>query len=140
MADMVSNLGATSSTRRVALTWLVASGDLDRSEGIHQLCLIHRTTARPSELRAVAGGGGVTAWPGSWRPAVVTTGSENFADRADLRTTLREVWFGELREGVLGSTNNISSVPRSRQIEKRITADPGAILMARALATKRPDD
>lgn len=112
---VTSGLGFKDSAVRVALTRLVAMGDLDRSEGMYRLSarLIDRQRRQDHAIRPES-----TPWDGSWRLAVVTIGAEDSTDRAALRAALREAKFGELREGVWGRPNNIEAVVRTESTSR----------------------
>ena len=103
---LASKLGFKQSAVRVALTRLVAAGDLERSGGMYRLSarLVDRQRRQDFALQPQE-----SRWDGSWRLAVVTIGAEDSTDRAALRTALRAAKFGELREGVWGRPDNISS-------------------------------
>lgn len=115
IVEMTSHLGVAPSTARAALSRLASSGDLDRSGGVYRLSarLIERQRRQDNALRPAT-----TAWDGSWRLALVTTGAENSTDRAGLRSTLRAAKLGELREGVWGRPNNLSPAMQSEPIER----------------------
>ncbi|OZC41657.1 PaaX domain-containing protein, C- domain protein [Rhodococcus sp. WWJCD1] len=112
---LATKLGFGQSAVRVALTRLVAAGDLDRSDGMYTLSarLIDRQRRQDFALHYHA-----SAWDGSWRLAVVTTGAEDSTDRAALRTALRAAKFGEVREGVWGRPNNVSTTVRADARER----------------------
>lgn len=112
---VASKLGFKPSAVRVALTRLVAAGDLHRSEGRYRLSarLIERQRRQDFALQP-----GSCPWDGSWRLAIVTTGAEDSTDRAALRTALRAAKFGELREGVWGRPNNIPTTLRADVSER----------------------
>ncbi|MDJ0396594.1 PaaX family transcriptional regulator C-terminal domain-containing protein [Rhodococcus sp. G-MC3] len=112
---MATKLGFQHSAVRVALTRLVAAGDLDRSEGMYRLSprLIRRQRRQDFALQHEA-----STWDGSWRLAIVTTGAEDSTDRAALRTALRAAKFGEVREGVWGRPNNIPTTVRADASER----------------------
>ncbi|MGV8873853.1 MAG: PaaX family transcriptional regulator C-terminal domain-containing protein [Rhodococcus sp. (in: high G+C Gram-positive bacteria)] len=112
---LATKLGLRQSAVRVALTRLVAAGDLDRSEGMYRLSarLISRQRRQDFALQHEA-----STWDGSWRLAIVTTGAEDSTDRAALRTALRAAKFGEVREGVWGRPNNIPTTVRADASER----------------------
>lgn len=82
-------------TLRVALTRMVAAGDLERTEGTYRLSarLLERQRRQDLALSAAAD------WDGAWEMVVVTSSGRSAADRAELRSTLTELRLGELREG-----------------------------------------
>lgn len=107
---LATKLGFGQSAVRVALTRLVAAGDLDRSDGMYRLSarLIDRQRRQDFAVHHEA-----TAWDGSWRLAVVTTGAGDSTQRAALRAALRTAKYGEVREGVWGRPNNVSTTVRA---------------------------
>lgn len=91
------HFGISESTLRVALTRMVAAGDLDRSEGSYRIGprMLERQRRQDAALDLGSG-----TWDGTWEQLVVTAGGRSAADRADLRTTLADLKLAELREGV----------------------------------------
>lgn len=81
---------------RVALSRMVAAGDLLQADGSYTLSprLLERQ-ARQDESRDPLAG----AWDGGWEIAVVTAERRTPADRAALRETMTRLRLGELREG-----------------------------------------
>lgn len=89
--------GISDATVRVALTRMVSAGDLVRTDDGYRLA--DRLQAR--QRRQDQGcDPHVTDWTGDWIQLVITTVGRDARDRGELRTTLRELRFGELREGV----------------------------------------
>ncbi len=84
-------------TLRVALTRMVAAGDLDRTDGSYRLStrLLERQQRQDVALDPPQQG-----WDGSWEMVVVTSVGRSAADRAGLRARLTELRLAELREGV----------------------------------------
>lgn len=87
-------VGYPESTIRVAVSRMVAAGELRRAAGTYTLSPdLHarRTDLEiPTEL----------PWTGDWEQALVTTTGRSPTDRATLRTTLLALRLAELREGV----------------------------------------
>ncbi|MCX6396360.1 MAG: PaaX domain-containing protein, C- domain protein [Propionibacteriales bacterium] len=82
-------------TLRVALTRMVAHGDLERTDRTYRLStrLLDRQRRQDAALAAAG------PWDGSWEMVVVTSTGRSAADRAGLRSTLSELRLAELREG-----------------------------------------
>ena len=94
------------STLRVALTRMVATGDLIRSEDGYRLSqrLLERQRRQDDALRPA-----LRDWDGSWLTAVVTSVGEDARTRSDLRKLLQDSRFGELREGVWLRPDNLQA-------------------------------
>ncbi|MEV5570265.1 PaaX family transcriptional regulator C-terminal domain-containing protein [Spirillospora sp. NPDC052269] len=88
--------GIAEGTVRVALSRMVASGDLVQEDGAYALSerLISRQR-RQDESRDPR----TRAWDGSWEIAVVTAERRPAAARAALRQAMSELRLAELREG-----------------------------------------
>lgn len=98
------------STLRVALTRMVAAGDLVRSEDGYRLSsrLLARQRRQDEALHP-----STRRWDGSWITVVVTAVGGSARTRAALRSTLQDCRFGELREGVwLRPDNLVTELPR----------------------------
>ncbi|MEU9804936.1 PaaX family transcriptional regulator C-terminal domain-containing protein [Mycobacterium sp. NPDC050853] len=96
--------GISDTTVRVALTRMVSAGDVTRTESGYRLA--ERLQAR--QLRQdEACDPHRRAWNGDWTQLVVTSVGRDARDRNDLRTTLRQRRFGELREGVWLRPDNL---------------------------------
>lgn len=82
-------------TLRVALTRMVANGDLERTDGTYRLSarLLDRQRRQDTALEAARD------WDGTWEMVVVTSTGRSAADRAGLRNHLGELRLAELREG-----------------------------------------
>ncbi|PRY55619.1 PaaX family transcriptional regulator [Knoellia remsis] len=97
--------GISEATTRVALTRMVASGDLTRDDAVYTLSarLIQRQRdAQPPQQRP---------WDGTWEMEVVTTTGRSPADRSALRTDMRRRRLAELREGVWTRPANLEQDP-----------------------------
>ncbi|MCU1462081.1 MAG: PaaX protein C-domain protein [Acidimicrobiales bacterium] len=90
--------GISEGTARVAMSRMVAAGELEAVDGRYRLAgHLLRRQARQIESRRPRR----RAWRGDWHTAVVTSdGGRSAADRADLRDELRRLRLAELREGV----------------------------------------
>ena len=114
------------STLRVALTRMVAAGELVRSQDGYRLSdrLLARQRRQDDALDPPT-----RTWDGTWKMVVVTAVGADARTRAALRTALSHNRFGELREGVWLRPDNLDvSVPE--QV-------PG---MARVLSVRDQDD
>jgi phenylacetic acid degradation operon negative regulatory protein len=99
-ADLVAAmalLDVSEATTRVALSRMVAAGDLVRDGGDYSLS--ERLLERQRELEAVHAPS-TRAWRGTWEMAVITATGRSAADRAALRAQLTQLRVAELREGV----------------------------------------
>lgn len=99
-----NELGLQEQAIRVALTRMVAAGDLERDDASYRLA--PRLLAR-QHLQDTALDPALKPSNGQWRLAVVTTGSAEAANRVALRESLRNNKFGQLREGVWGRPDNL---------------------------------
>ncbi len=94
---LTSDFELKESTVRVALTRMVAAGDLVRSEDGYRLSerLMARQRRQDDAINPRT-----LPWDGFWVTLVVTSIGADARNRAALRTTLLQRRFGELREGV----------------------------------------
>ena len=83
-------------TLRVALTRMVANGDLERTDGTYRLSarLLERQRRQDAALDQAG------RWDGTWETVVLTSAGRSASDRAALRSSLTDLRLGELREGV----------------------------------------
>ena len=112
------------STLRVALTRMVAAGDLARSRDGYRLSdrLLVRQRRQDDALDP-----STRDWGGSWVVVVVTAIGADARTRAALRTTLSHNRFGELREGVWLRPDNLDvAMPeQARELIRMLSArDP----------------
>jgi phenylacetic acid degradation operon negative regulatory protein len=107
--------GIAEGTTRVALSRMVAAGELAADDGRYRLAgrLLDRLARQDASRRPP-----LRRWDGSWRQAVVTAEGRSASDRSDLRAAMRELRFGEVREGVWMRPDNLSvdDAPRARAI------------------------
>lgn len=89
-----TTVGYPESTVRVAVSRMVAAGDLVRENRAYTLTPSLR--ARRTELTAPR----TCAWTGDWEQVVVTAVGRPAAERATLRARLLSLRLAELREGV----------------------------------------
>ncbi|MCV7011419.1 PaaX family transcriptional regulator C-terminal domain-containing protein [Mycolicibacterium madagascariense] len=97
LITLTSDFGIREATLRVALTRMVGAGDLVRSADGYRLSdrLLARQQRQDDALNPR-----VRRWDGTWTTLVVTSVGTDARTRAALRTTLQDMRFGELREGV----------------------------------------
>lgn len=90
---------------RVALTRMVAAGDLDRTSATYRLSprLLVRQGRQDRLLAAAA----IEPWDNRWRMVAVASSGESAAVRAAGRVCLREQRFAELREGLWLRPDNL---------------------------------
>lgn len=96
--------GVAEGTVRVALSRMIAAGDLEQDEHGYGLTarLLDRQ-ARQDESRAPR----LRTWDGGWEIAVVTAERRPAADRAALRRTMTRLRLAELREGTWARPANL---------------------------------
>ncbi|MFD8393930.1 PaaX family transcriptional regulator C-terminal domain-containing protein [Streptomyces sp. NPDC059680] len=97
LVRLVEPFGVGGSTLRAALSRMVTSGDLRRTDAVYRLSdrLLARQRRQDEGLRP-----GTRAWDGDWEMVVITATGRGPAERADLRTRLAALRLAELREGV----------------------------------------
>lgn len=97
LVAVAEHFGISEATMRVALTRMVATGDLDRAEGAYRLSppMLERQRRQDRALDP-----GTTDWDGAWETVVVTSAGRSASDRAELRAQLTDLRLAELREGV----------------------------------------
>ncbi|MBB3605423.1 phenylacetic acid degradation operon negative regulatory protein [Mycolicibacterium sp. BK556] len=97
LLQLTSDFGIREQTMRVALTRMVAAGDLVRSDDGYRLSdrLLDRQRRQDDALYPRT-----RDWDGSWITLVITAVGMDARARAALRNTLQIKRFGELREGV----------------------------------------
>lgn len=103
IVDVAVRLGFHESAVRVALTRMVAAGDLERDHGVHRLSsrLIARQQRQDDAIAA-----SLRQWNQQWTMQVVMTPADA-ATRAATRSELTELRFAELREGVWLRPDNL---------------------------------
>ncbi len=93
------------STLRVALTRMVAAGDLHREGSTYRLSerLLERQRRQDYAVHPLT-----TVWDGSWELVAITATGRSPADRTALRTHLVNLRLAELREGLWVRPANLS--------------------------------
>jgi phenylacetic acid degradation operon negative regulatory protein len=126
-ADLVAftgHVGIAESTARAALSRLLSTGDLLRSEGAYVLSDRLRERQRRQRLRLAPQ---TRRWSGDWELVVVTATGRSAADRAALRAALVEHRLSELREGAWMRPDNLPPWPgheATRRLATREVDDP----------------
>jgi phenylacetic acid degradation operon negative regulatory protein len=94
---LTDDFGINENALRVALTRMVAAGDLIRSADGYRLSdrLLARQQRQDEALAPR-----LNAWDGTWTTLVITVVGVDAKTRAGLRKTLHDSRFAELREGV----------------------------------------
>jgi phenylacetic acid degradation operon negative regulatory protein len=126
--------GIAEGTTRVALSRMLAAGELKTDDGLYTLSghLLDRLTRQDASRRPP-----LMRWDGTWRQAVVIAERRTAAERADLRDAMRELRFAELREGVWMRPDNLTGtdLPQARQIaDEQVVWMSASVDDARALA------
>lgn len=105
LVRLTGDFGIREPTVRVALTRMVAAGDLVRSEDGYRLAdrLLARQRRQDDAIDPA-----VRAWDGSWLTLVITSTGNDAKTRASLRNELQDKRFAELREGVWMRPDNVS--------------------------------
>jgi phenylacetic acid degradation operon negative regulatory protein len=101
---LTADFGIKEPTLRVALTRMVATGDLVRSADGYRLSdrLLARQRRQDDALDPK-----LRQWRGTWTTLVIVSVGTDARTRAGLRTTLQHSRFAELREGVWMRPDNI---------------------------------
>ena len=100
LVDAGEMFGIADATLRVALTRMVANGDLERTDGSYRLSPRMLERQRRQDAALDPAGTSAPEWNGTWETVVVTSVGRSATDRAELRAQLTELRLAELREGV----------------------------------------
>ena len=97
LIQLTADFDIKEATLRVALTRMVGSGDLVRSEDGYRLSdrLLARQRRQDDAINPQ-----LRQWDGTWTTLVITSVGIDARTRAALRASLQQSRFGELREGV----------------------------------------
>jgi phenylacetic acid degradation operon negative regulatory protein len=98
LVKLCDRFGIAAGTTRVALSRMVSAGELAVAGGTYRLAgeaLLSRQRAQDEARHPPPG-----PWDGTWRTAVVVSGSRSAPERADLRRAFLAARFAEWREGV----------------------------------------
>jgi phenylacetic acid degradation operon negative regulatory protein len=100
--------GIAERTIRVALTRMVADGDVVADRGVYQLTsrLVQRQAQQDESCSPRT-----RLWNGNWEMAIVTAVSRSLADRVALRKSMVPLRLAELREGVWLRPDNLLRQP-----------------------------
>lgn len=101
---LTADFGIREQTLRVALTRMVAAGDLVRSADGYRLS--DRLLARQGRQDAALSPR-TRDWTGEWTTLVITSVGVDPRSRAELRKALQDLRFGELREGLWLRPDNL---------------------------------
>ena len=115
MLQLTSDFGIREQTLRVALTRMVAAGDLVRSDDGYRLSdrLLNRQRRQDDALYPRT-----HDWDGNWITLVITAVGMDARARAALRNTLQIKRFGELREGVWLRPDNLDDALPAEVVER----------------------
>jgi phenylacetic acid degradation operon negative regulatory protein len=104
------SIGISEPATRVALSRMVAAGDLERTDGMYALAprLVERQARQDAALDQPQ-----KDWDGHWIVAVTTVVGNSASARASLRQHMVAARFGELREGVWMRPTNLDWQPPS---------------------------
>ncbi len=106
LVELCSRFGITGGTTRVALSRMVAAGELAAEDGHYRLVgegLLSRQRTQDDALAPPA-----RPWSGDWRVAVVVRSGRAPAERVELRRALADARFAELRGGVWLRPHNLA--------------------------------
>ncbi|MCV7367827.1 PaaX domain-containing protein, C- domain protein [Mycolicibacterium duvalii] len=106
LVRLTADFGIREATVRVALTRMVAAGDLVRAADGYRLSerLMARQRRQDDAIDPRR-----RAWDGTWTALVVTSVGADPRTRAGLRNTLQNSRFGELREGLWLRPDNLEN-------------------------------
>lgn len=122
-------LGIATGTARVALSRMVAAGELEPVGDSYRLIGPTLLARQARQMRSRAGS--VGSWDGTWRTFVVVGEARPAPERAELRSAMAALRTAELREGVWLRPDNLGSDS---------TRSPGAIIDRQCLTfTATPD-
>lgn len=107
LVELCTRFGIASGTARVALSRMVAAGELAAEDGHYRLVgeeLLSRQRTQDDALDPPA-----APWAGAWRMAVVVSGGRRAAnERVELRRALVDARFAQWREGVWLRPDNLA--------------------------------
>ncbi|HZQ75710.1 MAG TPA: PaaX domain-containing protein, C- domain protein [Acidimicrobiia bacterium] len=125
LVELCGRFGISGGTTRVALSRMVAAGELAADDGHYRLvgeALLSRQRAQDAGLDPPTG-----SWTGGWRMAVVVSAGRAAADRVELRRAFADARFAEWREGVWLRPDNLAPPPAALLDEapvRWLTAEP----------------
>lgn len=121
LIHLTSDFDIREPTLRVALTRMVGAGDLVRSDDGYRLSerLLARQRRQDDALAPQA-----RKWKGQWITLVITAVGADARSRAELRNTLMQSRFGELREGLWLRPDNLAQpVPAAQRVRVLCSRD-----------------
>ena len=97
-------LGVSAGTARVAISRMVAAGELEPTGDGYRLAghLLERHSRQDLSVR-----GAPEAWDGSWRTAIVPGEARTASERVELRRAMAALRFAELRDGAWMRPDNL---------------------------------
>jgi phenylacetic acid degradation operon negative regulatory protein len=110
--------GIAERTTRVALTRMVADGDVVTDNGVYRLT---ERLVRRQEQQEEARSPRSKEWDESWEMAVVTAPMRPLAERVALRKSMVRLRRAELREGVWIRPDNLLRQPDDRTVAEQCT-------------------
>jgi phenylacetic acid degradation operon negative regulatory protein len=105
LVELCSRFGISPGTTRVALSRMVAAGELAAEDGHYRLVgegLLSRQRTQDDALDPPA-----ASWTGAWRMAIVVSAGRSAAERIELRRAFAEARFAQWREGVWLRPDNL---------------------------------
>ena len=105
--------GIAEGTVRVAMSRMLAAGELVVSNGVYELAGRLRERQRRQDRSRHPQ---PRAWNGSWRLAVVVAEGRSADERTELRSAMRVLRFAELREGVWLRPDNLELDPTAAAV------------------------
>ena len=105
LVRLCGRFGIAEGTTRVALSRMVAAGELSASDGSYRLVgegLLSRQRAQDEARHPPE-----TPWDGAWRMALVIGPARSAAERNELRRAFAEARFAQWREGVWLRPDNL---------------------------------
>ena len=105
LVELCGRLGITGGTTRVALSRMVAAGELAAEDGHYRLVGEGLLSRQRTQDDALAPPGGL--WSGAWRMSVVVSSGRSAAERVELRRAFADARFAEWREGVWLRPDNL---------------------------------
>ena len=127
LVELCGRFGISGGTTRVALSRMVAAGELAAEDGHYRLTgpgLLSRQRTQDDALEPPS-----RPWTGDWRMAVVVSSGRAAADRIELRRAFADARFARWREGVWLRPDNLARPAAALPVEAPV----------RWLST-RPDD
>lgn len=116
LVELCGRFGISGGTTRVALSRMVAAGELSAEDGQYRLVgegLLSRQRRQDDALAPPSAG----RWSGAWRMAVVVSSGRAAAERVELRRALSDARYAEWREGVWLRPDNLAP-PRGDLVDE----------------------